>query len=275
MGAAPTAHSGEENMASDWMREGVRNDTPFKPPEPGKLGTVLSIAAAIAVLVAFYVGYGWWDARRAAASRSDSTQPFSVQLPTAARSVAAPGSAPAPPTQRIHAAPASPPQVASEGMHKCVVQGRVLYTDEPCPPGAEASTVAQAPVPSRPSTITLYLCKATDGGLFWTRQHCHQRRAWVERTVTVPADRSFDEQVAWARARRTELTAPAPSPPAPVFQEQRDTSAAWNKASRCKYLNERVTVLDAEARQPLSALRQDRIRVEKKEARDEQFRLHC
>ena len=52
-------------------------------------------------------------------------------------------------------------------------------------------------------------------------------------------------------------------------------AAAWNKAARCRYLNELVTVLDSEARQPLSALRQDRIRVEKKEARDEQFRLHC
>lgn len=262
-------------MARDWMREGVRNDAPFKPPEPGKLGTVLSVAAAIAVLAAFYGGYGWWDARQAAASRPDGAQPFSVQLPTASRIVAAPGSAPVPPTQRIHAAPASPPQMASEGMHKCVVHGRVLYTDDLCPAGANVSTVARAPAPSRPSTITLYLCKATDGGLFWTRQHCHQRSALVERTVTVPADRSFDEQVAWARARRAELAVPVPANPVPVLQEQRGNSAAWNKASRCRYLNELVTVLDSEARQPLSALRQDRIRVEKKEARDEQFRLHC
>ncbi|MDP2407273.1 MAG: DUF4124 domain-containing protein [Hydrogenophaga sp.] len=259
-------------MGSDWMREGVQNDAPFKPPEPGKLGTVLSIAAAIAVLVAFYVGYGWWDARRAAASRPDSTQPFSVQLPTAARSVAAPGSAPAPPTQRIHAAPASPPQVASEGMHKCVVQGRVLYTDEPCPPGAEASTVAQAPAPSRPSTITLYLCKATDGGLFWTRQHCHQRRAWVERTVTVPADRSFDEQVAWARERRAALAAPRPLPPVAMTERH---EVAQDRTLQCKALNERVTRLDAYARQPLSAGQQDWARSERKKARDEQFRLHC
>ena len=262
-------------MSSDWMREGVQSDAPFRPPEPGKLGTVLSVAAAIAVLVAFYVGYGWWDARRVVASRSDGAQPFSVQLPTAARTVAAPGSAPAPPTQRTSVAPVVPSRMASPGMHKCVVQGQVLYTDDHCPPGAEASTVAHASAPSRPSTITLYLCKATDGGLFWTRQHCHQRSALVDRTVTVPADRSFDEQVAWARARRAELAVPVTSNPAPVFQEQRDTRAAWNKASRCKYLNERVAVLDSEARQPLSALRQDRIRVEKKEARDEQFRLRC
>ncbi|MCY1547032.1 hypothetical protein D9M68_830650 [compost metagenome] len=92
--------------------------------------------------------------------------------------------------------------------------------------------------------------------------------------MTVPADRSFDEQVAWARARRAELAVPVPADPVPVFQEQRD-SAAWNKAARCGYLNELVTVLDSEARQPQSAAEQDRIRAEKKEARDEQFRLHC
>jgi hypothetical protein len=259
-------------MSSDWMREGVRNDAPFKPPEPGKLGTVLSVAAAIAVLAAFYGGYGWWDARQAAASRPDGAKPFSVQLPTASRIVAAPGYAPAPPTQRIHAAPVAPPQMASEGMHKCVVHGRVLYTDDPCPAGSNASTVARAPAPLRPSTITLYLCKATNGGLFWTRQHCYQRSALVERTVTVPADRSFDEQVAWARERRATLAAPRPLPPAARIERH---EVAQDRTLVCKALNDRVSWLDAYARQPLSAWQQDWARSERKNARDEQFRLRC
>lgn len=257
-------------MSSDWMGIGLQNDAPFKPPEPGKLGTVLSVAAAIAVLVAFYVGYGWWDVRRAAESRSDGAQPFSVQLPTAAPIVTGPG--PAPAAQSRHAAPVSPPQTPSEGMHKCVVQGRVLYTDDPCPPGSSASTLAHVPAPSHPNTTTLYRCKAVDGGLFWTRQHCHQRHALIERTVTVPADRSFDAQVAWARARSAAPTAPRPSPPVAKVERR---GAAQDRTSLCKALDERVAWLDAYARQPLSASQQDWVRSERKATRDEQFRLHC
>jgi hypothetical protein len=70
-----------------------------------------------------------------------------------------------------------------------------------------------------------------------------------------------------------------------VLQEQASRPPAGNspgnragqpsKESRCKYLDELVQRLDAEARQPRSAQRQDRIRVRRKAARDEQFALRC
>ena len=43
----------------------------------------------------------------------------------------------------------------------------------------------------------------------------------------------------------------------------------------CARLEEQITALDAEARQPLSAQRQDRIRELRKTARDRQFALRC
>jgi hypothetical protein len=94
----------------------------------------------------------------------------------------------------------------------------------------------------------------------------------VERTVTVPADRSFDEQVAWARERRAALAAPQPLPPVALVEHP---EVAQDRTLQCKSLNDRVAWLDAYARQPLSAWQQDWARSERKAARDEQFRLHC
>ena len=48
-----------------------------------------------------------------------------------------------------------------------------------------------------------------------------------------------------------------------------------NTASECSELEARIRGLDAAARQPLPGFEQDRIRNEKKQARDRQFALRC
>jgi len=94
----------------------------------------------------------------------------------------------------------------------------------------------------------------------------------IDRTVTVPADRSFDEQVAFARERRAAHAAPRPLPQVAVVEHH---EMAQDRTLQCKALNDRVAWLDAYARQSLSAWQQDWARSERKVARDAQFRLHC
>lgn len=257
-------------MKTNGMGDSVGDDTPFKPPEPGKLATTLSVLAAVAVLVAFYVGYGWWDARRAATEKAGGAQPFAVHLPSTSRVTSAPSQAPV--VQDHGGASVERPSGSAPGLRKCVVQGRVLYTDNACPDGTQTATLERAPAVARPSSTTLYLCKTSSGDLFWTRQHCHQHGARVERTTTVPTDRSFDEQVALARERRAALAVPKPVPPTVVTGR---SDAAQDRSMECKALNDRVAWLDAFARQPLSASQQDWVRSERKSARDRQFRQHC
>lgn len=42
---------------------------------------------------------------------------------------------------------------------------------------------------------TLYHCKAYNGGVFWSKQHCQEREALVDRIVSVPSGLKWAEQV--------------------------------------------------------------------------------
>lgn len=41
---------------------------------------------------------------------------------------------------------------------------------------------------------TVYRCKAYSGGLFWSKQHCQEREALIDRMVSVPSGLSWAEQ---------------------------------------------------------------------------------
>lgn len=46
---------------------------------------------------------------------------------------------------------------------------------------------------------TIYFCKAYNGSTFWSKAHCNQHKAFIERIVSVPDDMPFDQQVNIAR----------------------------------------------------------------------------
>lgn len=52
-------------------------------------------------------------------------------------------------------------------------------------------------------------------------------------------------------------------------------TAGGDNAATCKALEERIKAIEAQQRQPQSGQEQDRLAAEKKQARDEQFRLKC
>lgn len=117
---------------------------------------------------------------------------------------------------------------------------------------------------------TIYLCKGYDGGTFWAQAHCNQHKAIIDRIVSVPDNMPFQQQVEVAQQRvasSRELT--QQMPPQPTVNRQSQVNA------ECKALDERVTQLDAMARQPQSGQMQDWIRGERKTARDRQFALRC
>ena len=154
------------------------------------------------------------------------------------------------------------------------MDGRVLYTDGPCPgtrsTGRQVATRPARPVPA--TTLTLYHCKGYDDRTFWANSHCNQHRALVDRLVNVPAHLPFDEQVAIANGQRQAAQQ--------VLDQQAATAAGTHtvvdsKVMQCRDLDEQVRHLDAMARQPQSGNEQDRIRGERQKVRDWQFRLRC
>lgn len=104
-------------------------------------------------------------------------------------------------------------------------------------PLADGENLAPAPAPAATSG-TIYLCKAYTGGTFWAQAHCNQHEALIERIAYVPAGMTFEQQVELAQQQRraAERLVQAPPPPGPM---------------------------------------QDRIREDRRAARDRQFAIGC
>lgn len=148
------------------------------------------------------------------------------------------------------------------------------YSHAPCTGGKEIDT---SPTLSwgqpQSSTVTLYLCQAYGGGQFWTREHCRQQDALVERMESVPDAMPFDHQVTLAQSRlaqRFRSTDVGPDEPS-----SRSAPVGRASAGQCSALDERVRQLDAMARAGGDAGYMDWIALERKNARDRQFRLRC
>jgi hypothetical protein len=160
---------------------------------------------------------------------------------------------------------------------RCEANGWVTYSDSACvgatqksdssTTGAALSTVQTAS--DTATSTTIYRCTGYSGGVFWSSNHCHYKKALVDRMVSVPRGLDFQQQIVVAERSlsREAVVAAAPAP--------RGLSAAEKRQRECRDLDERIRNLDAQARQPQSAAMQDRLRAQRKQARDRQFALHC
>jgi hypothetical protein len=149
------------------------------------------------------------------------------------------------------------------------------YSSAPCAGGKAIDTTP--PLSARgdlAGKTTIYLCQSYGGGQFWTREHCAQRDALVERMETVPSGMPFEQQVEMAQNQRNSAQARSVPPP-PSFQPPQAYAAQPGLQAQCQALDQRVERLDAQARAGGRPHYMDRIAHERKEARDLQFRLRC
>ena len=122
---------------------------------------------------------------------------------------------------------------------------------------------------------TIYLCKGYSGGSFWSDRTCGTQRATIDRMTSVPAWLPFDQQVAIARGEAREA--------ATLYESQMPVSAAAiepaepirNQPSICAIYDQQVRDLDAEARRPLPAFRQDQIRADRMNIMSARVRERC
>jgi hypothetical protein len=240
--------------------EGLDALTLFRPPANDGLSG-LSIGLVLAALVfGAYAVFNWPGSPKAAVM---------APPPQAATAEKAPVT-PDLPALASTAVPAASAAPSPAGPQRCDHTGQVLYTDQACPGGSKARGVdISDPLNAGGESITLYRCKGA--GQFWSRVHCQHRGAYVVRAYTVPADMSLADQIAFAQNRMADLT-PPPVPSGGVALAAR---APDDKAWRCKRLKEEIAALDAYARHPLPPGEQDRVRFERKNVRDQQFRLRC
>lgn len=119
---------------------------------------------------------------------------------------------------------------------------------------------------------SIYLCRAYNGGTFWSRAHCNQHSALIERIVSVPDSLPFDQQVKLAEQQRQPTINTNTNMNMNTVIRQ---SSEQSKLAECKSLDAQITNFDSMARLPHSGEMQDWISGEKKKARDRQFHLKC
>lgn len=124
-------------------------------------------------------------------------------------------------------------------------------------------------LPFMGNAATLYHCKNHSGGTFWASAPCSKHNALIDRTVTVPDNMPFEQQVQIGNKVRADAEALY----APPVQTQQ--SASPQPEVNCVAISQEVASLDAMARQPQSAGTQDWIAQRRKALRDIQFRNRC
>ncbi|WP_367849578.1 hypothetical protein [Rhodoferax sp. WC2427] len=160
----------------------------------------------------------------------------------------------------------------SGSLHAQVYRCGNTYSSAPCAGGRSVDTSpAISAQGGAAGTTTLYLCQSYGGGQFWALEHCSQRSALVERMESVPAGMPFDQQVELAQGQRAKSAALA----APPVQTTRIESHTPSKASQCTELEGRIRYLDSWARAGGNASTMDWIANERKQSRDQQFRIRC
>ena len=126
------------------------SDRPLLPPEPeaerGLIGWIVAAVAVLLIVVGAYQAYKWLVSdvahRRAVAEGSaEAPQPAPAATPPAPDALggAQPGRTirPPQPSAPIANDPLAPAVAGNASVNKCVVDGQVTYTNEPCPEGAE------------------------------------------------------------------------------------------------------------------------------------------
>lgn len=148
------------------------------------------------------------------------------------------------------------------------------YSEEPCAGGKAIDTSPPVSDPRGPSTTLLYLCRNTQDSLAWIPEPCATRGWTLERMERVPRNLPWEEQVRAARAQRRQAQALHEPEPAVRYAPSAAPQADSRKAS-CQALDEQVKALDSMGRAGSRLYDLDRLRRERKAARDQQFRLRC
>lgn len=125
----------------------------------------------------------------------------------------------------------------------------------------------------------IYRCKAYSGGTFWSREHCRERDALVDRIASVPGGMAFERQVKLAEqgARATERDVARSSTPSRSEQQalQAQARAEVRQQKKCQKLQEDLDLQASRARQGLSARQRARWQARQEKLLRERAAVTC
>jgi hypothetical protein len=129
------------------------------------------------------------------------------------------------------------------------------------------------------SADTLYHCKAYSGGQFWSKQHCQEREALVDRIVNVPSGLKWSEQVRLAeqgsKATAKELARSERTAEADDKATRQQVKARQRHERRCTELQQDMDRQDSMARQGASGRKLERIAKRKQDLQERRQLAGC
>lgn len=150
------------------------------------------------------------------------------------------------------------------------------YQQEPCKGGKSVDVSPPLFDPAGPTSKVVYLCRATDGNLYWIPEHCRQRGWTIERTEIVPTHLSWEQQREIARSKRAageQLVRDAMNPSVTGNYEQGPQQDS--RAVQCEQLEAMVRDLDRQGRAGSQLYDLDRVRAQRLDVRNRQHRIGC
>ncbi len=148
------------------------------------------------------------------------------------------------------------------------------YSNAACANGRSVDVTPPVSDPAGPRTVLIYLCQHPADRLAWHASPCSHAGLALERTERVPSDLDWPQQVAFANRLRAQAQAQAQAT-ANAAPTHSGSSEAPSRQRQCQALEERVRELDRMGRAGSQHYDLDRVRSERKKARDAQFRLKC
>lgn len=227
-------------------------------------GLVIKLLFFTGLLWIGFEGYKSWQLRKEAQVQALQNQALQVErsVPGAREPVK-----PAP-----HVAPTLPQAPQASAHSGKVYRCGNSYSSTPCA-GAQALDLAP-PVSYGGSSVRkeIYLCKDYSGNLAWESVPCSANGRFMERIASVPANASWEQQVAIARTQRDKAHAIAAEQIVPVAPRPSMNA----RSSECQSLEWLIRRLDERCRANSCSMRElDEVREQRKNARDRQFRINC
>lgn len=146
------------------------------------------------------------------------------------------------------------------------------YSNTPCADAQAVDLASPVSYGSNSARKEIYLCKDYSGNLAWESVPCSANGRFMERIASVPANASWDQQVAIARAQRDKAQAIAAEQIVPVAPRPSMNA----RSSECQSLEWLIRRLDERCRASSCGMRElDEVREQRKNARDRQFRINC
>jgi len=125
----------------------------------------------------------------------------------------------------------------------------------------------------------IYRCKSYGGGIFWSREHCRERDALVDRIASVPGGMGFERQVKLAEqgVRTTERDVARASTLNPREQQALRTQARAEARhqKKCQKLQAELNLLESRARQGLTARQRTRWQTRQEKLKGEWTAAGC